>query len=341
MTERLEFQEFKKSLEEFMLPMDILADCVQFDPDSPIPKLKLKPDAPLDNHAPEYDVDSAIYKYSREMQKKRRDHTQKKSSESQKSIVAEGDSWFHLPDYSLFWSRIFPHAIVDRIEKNGNFVVTNIAHWGHTIKDILNTKEYLSVINAKDPDYFLLSAGGNDLQEGIANQKQCFVHSYDINRERDDYLTKAGLTGIAEIGKGYKTILDEVTKKFPGLIVFCHGYDYPRIQQPDESNDDELNPNEAEDKNRWIGLYLEHLGIPYKMMDAILKPIVDFLNLTIETTVIPYRPWIKFIDLRGVASKQEFDWMDDMHPDEDGFMALAKKFEEAMRNSLTTGRSYS
>ncbi len=315
MTERLKFQQFKDMLEQCTISQDTLSECVQFDHDSPIPKLKLRNDAPLDDFDLDYEVDRPIYQYSRKRQEEKRAQTKKPPLSGLQSIVAEGDSWFHLPE--LFG---YPPAIANCIDANPRFEMNNIAFWGYTLKDILTPPEddekYMEVIAQNSPDFFMLSAGGNDIQVGLAeeDQEKRYIHRYDENRGYDDYLTESGEKGIDEIKAGYKQILDEVTAEFPDLKVFCHGYDYPRP---------------LVDEGEFIGQYLRKLGIPNGKMDEILQPIVDLLNVTIKDVTDTYES-VEFINLRGVASIPKFDWIDDIHPDKDGFKALAAKFEEAM-----------
>ena len=336
MAERLTFQQFKDKLENSTEPIENLDDYVEFAPDSPIPKLKYRDDAPLDGPVPDVDVNSLICKYSRKIREKERDQTSKILSENRISIVAEGDSWFNLPD-------VLPccaPAIANCLDLNPRFQMKNIAIWGDTLQNILDEKEYMNVIKDDPPDYFMLSAGGNDLVLGLAEEG--YVHQYDSSLKPEQYLTEVGEQGINDIQAGYKQILGQVTKTFGGLKVLCHGYDYPRprsVKKDEVEDGPEDNPaddwaDQEEDKVKcdaeFIGNHLHALGIPYKEMDAILRPIIDKLNKAIEDAVAKYKPQVEFINLRDVASKPEIKWYDDMHPAEDGFKALAAKFEEAM-----------
>ena len=324
MAEQLTFKQFKELLERSTSPFSNIGDYVQFDPKSPIPKLIFRSDALLDDPDPEYNVDRVIYEFSRIKQNEIHSQTLELQSAKLKSVVAEGDSWFRLPSS-------FPAAIATRIKKNRRFKMHNIADWGHTLARIRKDRAHIEDIKKNKPDFFIFSAGGNDLQVGLAEQntKNRYVHEYLELRKYDDYLTEAGANGIAEIGEGYKDILDEVTEEFRDLKVFCHGYDYPRIFPPKDENEIIEDEIEDEAKVEYIGQYLDFLGIPYGKMDAVIKPIVNLINETIKDVTDEYES-VVFVNLRGVASIQEFDWIDDMHPDKDGFIALASEFEEAM-----------
>ena len=214
----------------------------------------------------------------------------------------------------------------------------NIAYWGHTLVEILKDKEYFKVMEKNTPDFFIFSAGGNDIRVGLKNYVKNYSKYWDYS-DKDrrieeltciEHLNRAMSNIIGKIKEGYEDILDEVTKEFFEMKVFCHGYDYPRICPKKDENETIEDEIEDEDKVEYIGNHLSDLEIPYDEMDAILRPIVDELNKAIEDAVAEYKPRAKFINLRGVASIAEFDWIDDMHPGEEGFKALAVKFEKAM-----------
>lgn len=307
MSKRLTFEQFRNAVELHSLSAEELAGYVEFDPESAVPRLVFKADALLDDADQNYNVDRAIYLFFQRPRKAR-----KNKDTGKVSVVAEGDSWFNLPQIVFLGPfQAFPLAIAERIERNDRFDMRNIARWGHTIDEIRNEKEYLKVLELDRPKYFMLSGGGNDLQIGLKNLK--FMHKYDPNRSHNDYLTEAGLAGIDQIGRAYREILCEVTTQFPAISVFCHGYDYPR-------------PLKAQ--GRYIGRHLRKLEIPNDKMDGVLKPIVDLLNKTIMAETSKFKK-VQFIDLRN--STKEYTWVDDMHPGWDAYRILAKKFENQMR----------
>ena len=306
MAKRLTFENFSNSLKKGTLPLESLMDYVELDTESPIPKLSFRPDALLDAPDTNFDVDRAIYKYVLKIKEYERFQAATFQFSGVKTVVAEGDSWFNLPQ------PFRPRAIADRIEKNRSFDMRNIAYWGHTLAKILRQKQHIKVLREDMPEFFMFSGGGNDLQVGITRKKNNFLYKYDPGRDPKDYLTKNGINGLKKIGEGYTKLLDEVTRLFPNLKVLCHGYDYPRPRIK---------------KGKYIGKYLKKLEIPDDSMDEILNPVVNLLNDTIQKAIAPY-PNVKFIDLRGKSAA--YTWIDDMHPGKDGFRAFANLFEEAM-----------
>ena len=68
MAKRLSFAEFRDGIEKHLIPLDLLGDYVEFDPDSPVPRLIFRSDALFDNPPEDYDVDSAIYQLLQELE---------------------------------------------------------------------------------------------------------------------------------------------------------------------------------------------------------------------------------------------------------------------------------
>ncbi|MCY4070736.1 MAG: SGNH/GDSL hydrolase family protein [Chloroflexi bacterium] len=306
MSKRLTFEQFRNAIELRSLSAEELAGYVEFDPESAVPRLVFKADALLDDAGQDYNVDHAIYSFFQRPREERRNKDTGKVS-----VVAEGDSWFNLPQF-IFLGPLqpFPPAIAERIERNSRFDMRNIAHWGHTIDEIRKKKKYLTVLKMDEPKYFMLCGGGNDLQIGLANGK--FMQKYNSNRPHSKYLTENGLAGIDQISKAYGEILHEVTTQFPDISVLCHGYDYPR-------------PHVGQ--GQYFGRHLRALGIPDRKMDGILKPIVNLLNKTIKAETAKFNK-VQFINLRN--STKKYTWVDDMHPGWDAFRILAEKFENEM-----------
>lgn len=303
MAKRLTFSEFQNGLENRSLPTDSLSDYLEFDAKSPIPTLVFRYDALLDPADAEYNVDIAICNYLQELDEKEYFQTADYQLAEKKSVVAEGDCWYKFPFHT-------PLAIADWIKRNQRFHMRNIACWGHTISKIYNDQQYMKVLENIRPDCFMLCGGGNDLQQGVKNGS--YLHSYDPRRAPDDYLTKDGIDKIEEIKETYVLILQDVTKEFSKIRIFCHGYDYPRP---------------LVGQGYFIGQYLCKLGIPDKAMNSIVVAVVDRLNLAIQEAIKSFR-MVEFVDLRRATDA--YKWHDDMHPDCEGFRALAEKFEDAM-----------
>ncbi|MDU9048176.1 MAG: SGNH/GDSL hydrolase family protein [Candidatus Electrothrix sp. Rat3] len=306
MAERITFSEFKKALDSRTITVDSLKEYVEFDDESPVPKLIFRKDALIDSPPEQYDVDEEIYRLLRSLDEKEDADLPVYYWKKAKLVLAEGDSWYNLPWF------LRPPAIADWIKKNKRFRLKNIARWGDTLKEILDQNEYLTAIDEYRPDFFMLCGGGNDLQEGLANGQ--YIHFYDESRDVDDYLTEKGIKGLADIEIGLKQIISDVAEKYPSLPILTHGYDYPR---PLVGN------------GKYIGKYLRRMGFPDDKMQPIVDSVIDRLNHHVKTAASAYKTAV-YIDCRNAT--KNFIWYDDMHPGRDGFLALSILFEEKMNN---------
>jgi hypothetical protein len=188
--------------------------------------------------------------------------------------------------------------------------VRNIARWGHTLRTILKEREYVKELAEEIPDYFMFTAGGNDLQEGL--ESGAYIHAFQQGRSIDDYLTPDGHAELKRIEAGHANVFAEVAASYPTLPILCHGYDYPRP---------------LVGGGKYIGRFLRRKGIPDELMEPILRHIVDRLNAAIEAAASSV-PTVRYLDCR--RRTEPYTWYDDMHPDSDGFEALAVRFEQFM-----------
>ncbi len=259
MARRMTFEEFRRRLESLRLSSEEINDYLEIDPTAPRIRVRFRPGTLKDSPPDDYDVDHALCLFQQA-----RDRAQEKTTlrTAKARVVAEGDSWFHLPPIGGY-----PHAIATRIRENGRFRVRNIAAWGDTLQKMLASKEYLNAIESFRPAWFIFSGGGNDIQDALAKRE--FLFDYDDKRPLENSITPKGETLLGEIGTGYQTLLREVTEQFPNLPVLCYGYDYPRPE-----------PN-----SQYIGRYLTEQKYPVETMRPLLEIILDRLNEIIKRSV--------------------------------------------------------
>ena len=298
MTDPITFDELQRALQNNDFETDELPNYFEEDEDSAVVSLKLRPDVISDDVPSSFDANEALHKYQR-----RQFETAQRDRPLGITVVAEGDSWFNLPQP---WR---PRAIVDNLENNHTYTVKNIARWGHTIERMLQEKEYLIEIDGSTK-YFIFSGGGNDLQNALETLKA--IHNYDPARPKDQYLTQFGIGVLEKIEDDIYSLLAEVRRSFGHVKMLTHSYDYPR-------------PLVKRDK--YIGRYLREHGVPDNEMQSVIDPIIDDLNERIIRSTLKVSE-IDFLDLRGKTV--DHAWYDDMHPDTDGFVALTTVFERAM-----------
>ncbi len=70
-------------------------------------------------------------------------------------VLAEGDSWFNYPKIL--------HDVIDGIRTDKDLAVLSIASGGDWLLNMLSGRQYVEQLSILHPDWFLISAGGNDL----------------------------------------------------------------------------------------------------------------------------------------------------------------------------------
>lgn len=314
MPARMSFIEFRTALESGALSWRRLGHYLEWDPDSAVPRLRVRPKALRDPVPVDYDVDNAVYRLQQERARVADKTARRSAARAQPRIVAEGDSWYMLPTIVPF-----PTAIADRIQQNGMFSVRNIARWGDTLDEIVRVKEYLRVLKAeRGAAWFILSAGGNDIKNALA--QDAFLLPYDSTRPLDQSISPAGHALLKAVTTGYRTILSEVRAAHPQLDILCYSYDYPRPETGDGT---------------YIGKHLKRLGYPKKTWTALMKVMMEHIATAIMAAASAF-PRVAFLDCFNDA--QPYTWYDDMHPGNDGFKALAKHFEKRMMSPAIVRR---
>ena len=303
-----------------------LKDYIEPDPTSGVMRLRIKPSVTITDMPEGYDVDRHINEVMQTLtlvdNSKGADQSleegdpkaqilvpldQLETSRSLTSIrvLAEGDSWFRLPELPGLYllPRFFPKAIATQLQWRPELKVKNIAYWGDTLQGMFKRKQYLREIRDFQPEYFIFSGGGNDLQ---ANLRRC-VHTYSENRRTDDYLTQFGYDLFFNMRNTYVEMIKEALAVEPDLKILVYGYDYPKPTHD----------------SQYIGQYLHEKGIPEALMPDVIKPVIDLLNDRI-CEAANSSPQVTYVDCRGLA-KHEF-WFDDMHPYHQGYRHMANEF---------------
>lgn len=307
MATRLSFAEFDAKLKNGVLTPAEYRKTLEVDPMSHSVRVRFKPGALRDIPPLGYDVDREVY-FAKRAEQERQLVTPTRIG--LKRVVAEGDSWFNLPKY------IKPQAIADRLASNKLVTVKNIAYWGDTLSDMLEARQYLTEIPKFDPDWFIFSGGGNDLQQALARGE--LLQTYDASRPIEQCLSEKGVSLLRKIAEGYRRLLNEIAVAHPTLKSICYAYDYPKPTYKD---------------GKYIGQYLKEMAYPKATWDAVVETIINRLTEVIKMVAKAF-PNAQFLDCRGETA--QCDFIDDMHPDTDGFKKLASKFENAFGVALVS-----
>jgi hypothetical protein len=234
----------------------------------------------------------------------------KKTATGQK-IVAEGDSWFRLPPF------IYPKTCVDFLE-NAGYPITNLAHWGDTLEEMLVKGEFWSPID-NGADLLLFSAGGNDIlgNGGLAG----FLNLFDVGHTKPSdapyYVKQAFYDNLDIVVSNIETgLIKPMAGRRAGKKIIMHGYDYviPRPHGP------------------WLGSAMEFNGLDptfnAALCQAIVRVIINAYNSRLKALASKYSNVFIYLDLRGTVGKNE--WFDELHPKEIAAKKIATKFAKAI-----------
>lgn len=298
MARRVTFFDFNRALATGGMPVERLGEYVRFDDLAPVPRLVFKEDALTDAPPLHYDIDEEIHRFLR---KKRGEEG---NVGGRIRVVADGDSWFDLPE---FFRR---RAIADVIQTQADYRMVNVAQWGRTLKTIMQKRLHDGAIAREQPHYFMFTAGGNDLQEALAGGT--LLSRYVAGQAPAARLLPKGQKLFTYIHTQHVKLFTRMGQLYPAMKILCHSYDYPRPSLRG---------------GRYIGRHLLALGFP----PAEMKPMSDFILKSLSDAIEQAAaacPNAEFIDLKGKTDL--YTWSDDMHPDNDGFAALADCFTARM-----------
>lgn len=249
-------------------------------------------------------------------------------------VLAEGDSWFHLNEI-----RPLENIILSCSPPKSTFIV-NMALSGDTVQQqsginpngLFNKKRIKirdrAVKNYKW-DYFLLSAGGNDL-------KNAFVGEYKIKGQKiqllkeckkptdyKDFINEELLNQVMdEIKFGYGLLINQLRLgQNKDARIVGHTYDYFTMR----------NCTKNKDKSERQKL-LEKLGVP----STYWKSISAYMNDRLAEALLsfnnnPFFPNVTIINTLSCLHQADQEicgntehWRNEIHPNKDGYKILCK-----------------
>jgi hypothetical protein len=234
------------------------------------------------------------------------------------SIVAEGDSWFNLPELVLLPS--IPPTLMDFIALD--YPVNNIAHWGDELQQMITAAEYMPYLIKGKVKLFLLSGGGNDVLGG--GELAAFLHQR-VSGDHDvantpTYVTPAFYATLDRIESQFRSLIEAVRNVSPHTRILLHGYDY-------------VIPRKG---GRALGQPLQMRGFDPLWAKDFARAIIRFLleahNARLARLAEDYPNTVTHVDLLGTVAEGE--WWDELHPSRAGASRLADTFKAAMRPFL-------
>jgi hypothetical protein len=247
-------------------------------------------------------------------------------------LVSEGDSWFQ-----------FPFLIEDVIDHLGaDHLIWSMDAAGDTAENMLGmSSEYMEGLRRwknRPVRAFLLSAAGNDVigadPAGVSMLGRLLGHHQPGKpaRAHIDEGMLASVMNDLESRYGETIVKVRAEPGFADLPILIHGYDYAL---PSGFPSDQRDPIYA-DRDQWLGAPLDAHGIEKpELREAIIRELIDELYGMLQRVAgDPDQTKVYLVDARGVIDRDQ--WNDEIHGTDDGFAAVAARFRNVLRSTLTT-----
>lgn len=245
------------------------------------------------------------------------------------NLLADGDSWF---DYPLNGPVFGPHTDVIAQLPGVCLVpptILNLAHYGYTstqemgfARQQMISKAITDVSNGSF-DAILMSGGGND----IAGDALCIWlnDASDVDNDPAKAVNQARFTDAVNMVKAsYLDLIAIRDDLLPGAPIFVHDYDFA---QPSGKAASILG---VYSMGPWLKPSLEYCGWTDPIQGAaIIKGVMQqFAAMLDELAAQPENNLVHVVT-QGTTDPSK--WPNELHPDPDGFKAVAGKFAAALR----------
>lgn len=240
-------------------------------------------------------------------------------------LLTEGDSWFDYPPHpnTIDWLEAEGTWAIKRLEKSGDTVVNMASDTNLAILNLIAKRE--------KPACILLSGGGNDLFLNIPERPKLrwiyrLLADYDPRKTAAEHLNPT-LWDMkkTEIRLAYVRLINTLAPHAPIII---HGYDY-LIASGEMVKYDGFHVS-----GPWIRLSMEARNIVDPAFQAeILRVLIDEFNDVLEALQRAYPTNVIYVNLRDTLDPHK-DWMNELHPTEQGFHAVKNKLVRALHTRV-------
>jgi V8-like Glu-specific endopeptidase len=216
-------------------------------------------------------------------------------------IVAEGDSWFQYP--------ILLNDVIDHLMAEEDLAILCFSGAGDLLKDMVAKAEFNEALRTENPNFFLISGGGNDLVAGSGLKR--LLRTPDASFQPFDLINWVELALFkAQIVRDYTQLFGDVLTQAPAINILCHGYSYPV-------------PN----RGRWLGGPMESVGIvDRQVQQEVIRIIFDEINAAIRNVAESFPKAAHYLDVKSVVPAH--GWYDELHPISKYYGAVAAVFKE-------------
>lgn len=238
-------------------------------------------------------------------------------------VVSEGDSWFQFP--------LILKDIIDWLIKDKKIAVYSLGAGGDLFYNMFQQKQYLRAIDkVGDPDFFLVSGGGNDLLGG--GNLYHLMHDYQMKYELQPelYLNHHFDNLLLVLRYLYSTFYIELTQKYPDIHIFCHGYDYAKPSDKRGPGFFQAILQSLTDNGQWLYEPMRARGIKNSATQhSIVVAMIDSFNEMQKQMAADFDN-VHYLDLRLLAPERE-DWWDEIHPKSKYFKKMAERYKTRIK----------
>jgi hypothetical protein len=245
-------------------------------------------------------------------------------------LVSEGDSWFDYP----------PHPnVVDWLDGEGFWAIKRFEKSGDTVDNMAtesNLARIASFAKKEKPEAFLFSGGGNDLFTDIPEKPKLrwiwrALNQYDPQKTAAEHVNAlAWDEKKTELRRGFVRVIGALSEYAPILM---HGYDY-LTASGEKVKYDGFRPS-----GPWILPSMQDRLIDdAELQQAILRILIDDVNEILAALANTYPESVIHVDLRGTL-RPGIDWMNEIHPTEDGFHKVEERVRDALLDRLPAVQS--
>ena len=224
-------------------------------------------------------------------------------------IVAEGDSWFQYP--------LLLKDTIDQLSDLDNFryAIFGLSEAGDLLSNIVKEDELTQAIEKENPDVFLISGGGNDM---VGNGRMAtLVHDFKKGRKAIDYPNQKFDEFLVELRGLYRELFTRLLQRFPHLKIVCHGYD-----------------NAIPANGIWLGKPLTSKKIKSATTQRqIVAEMIRRFNKEIIDLASEFPGAVYHVDCRKLIGAKT-KWHDELHPKNDGFLSVAKLFDDTIKRAI-------
>ncbi|MBA3405127.1 MAG: hypothetical protein H0U13_10650 [Gemmatimonadaceae bacterium] len=240
-------------------------------------------------------------------------------------LMTEGDSWFDYP----------PHAnVIDWLESEGQWAINRLEKSADTVANMTtdaNLALLAAVAKREKPECILFSGGGNDMFTAIPEAPDLrwiyrALRDYDPSRSAAEHVNAIIWDEKkTDIRRGYVRLIGALGEYAPIMV---HGYDYLCATGVKVRYDG------FRLGGPWILPSMKKRGIDDPAFQReVMRVFIDEFNIVLDALARSYPTVVLHVDLRGTLDPAR-DWLNEIHPTEDGFRRIEQKISDALLNRL-------